>query len=462
MTPQQRKTTAPPAKATKKSPAKKAPAAAKKAPAKAAAKKTAAKATAALPSSLSPAKRARAQRAIEEMVVAIEEANEEAAEAQEAAEIAAAATEAAAEAAGVELPELLPDVTGKFGRPGQPINRKTPFIIGFEAAFGVAIAYAILTAIVSVTQVLILIIVALFLAIGMEPAVKWLEKRNIRRGFSVAIVLFSLLGGTAGFIAAAIPPLTKQGQELVKELPNDLERLRDNKTLRDLDNRYHVIENLKKRADEGPTLGLKAVGGVFGFGKALLGAVFSVITVITLMIYFITNFNGVRDTMLRLVPLSRRTRVALITDEVLARVGGYVLGNLATSVVAGVTSLIVLEILGVPYAFALALLVAITDLIPLVGATIGAVICTAVAFFHGTTEGLIALVFFVAYQQFENFVVVPNVMRKTVDVSPLVTIVAALIGGSLLGILGALLAIPIAAALQLILGEVVFPRQEKA
>lgn len=435
------------------------PAARKSSPAKTSATKApAAKAA----TRTTAAKASRAKRAIEEMVEALEDANEEAEEAAVAAQIAVEATEKAAEEAGVELPELLPDVTGKFGRPGQPIDRRTPFLIGFEAAFGVAIAYALLQAIVTVRQVLILILVSLFLAIGVEPAVRWLEGKRIKRGLSVTIVLIALLGSTAGFVAAAVPPLTSQAKQLVQELPDDLERLRDNKTLRDLDDRYHIIGNLKKRADEGPTLGLKAVGGVFGFGKAVLGAVFSILTVVTLLIYFVTNFSGVRDTMLRLVPLSRRTRVALITDEVLNRVGGYVLGNLATSVVAGLTSLVVLEILGVPYAFALALLVAVFDLIPLVGATIAAAICSAIAFFDSPTTGVITLIFFLIYQQVENFVVVPAVMRKTVDVSPLVTIVAALIGGSLLGVLGALLAIPIAAALQLILGEVVFPRQEKA
>ena len=439
------------------------PPAPRKSPNKASAKKTPAKKSAA---PKQPAKRTRRTppgadpliRALE----ALEVASEEAEEAAEAAERAAEATEAAALAADLELPELLPDVTGKFGRPGMPINRRTPFLIGLEAAFGVAIAYAIMQAIVSVTQVLILILVALFLAMGLEPAVRWLEHKRIKRAASVAIVLVAMLGGTAGFVAAAVPPLTKQARQLVTQLPDDLEKLRENKTLRDLDNRYHVIDNLKKHATEGPTLGLKAVGGVFGFGKAVLGALFSILTVVTLMIYFIINFTGVRDTMLRLVPLSRRTRVALITDEVLNRVGGYVLGNLATSAVAGISSLVVFAVMGVPYAFALALLIAITDLIPLVGATIGAAVCTLIAFFHSSTAGVVMLIFFVAYQQFENFVLVPKVMQKTVDVSPLVTIVAALIGGSLLGVLGALLAIPIAAALQLILGEVVFPRQEKA
>lgn len=354
-----------------------------------------------------------------------------------------------------------PDEYGEYGRPGRPINRRTPFLIGLEGAFGVALAYVIVQGIATVRSVLVLIVVALFLAIGLQPAVVFLERRKIKRGIAVGIVLFGLVASFGGFIAAAVPPLTSQATQLTAKLPADLERLRENKTVRDLDNRYHFIEKIKAKANEGPTLGLKAVGGVLGFGKAVLGLLFSVLTVFTLLLYFLANFDEIRDTGLRLVPSSRRKRVALITDEILARVGGYVLGNLATSLVAGVASLIVFEVVGVPYAVALSLLVAITDLIPLVGATIGAVVCTTVALFHSVTVGVIVLIFFVIYQQFENFVLVPKVMQKTVSVSPVVTIVAALIGGSLLGILGALLAIPIAAAFQLILGEVVFPRQER-
>jgi predicted PurR-regulated permease PerM len=403
-----------------------------------------------------PAKRA-AARAVSKATHAAEDAADEVVL---AAEAAARATEAAAIAADLDLPELLPDETGKFGRLGPPVNRRTPFFIGFDAAIGVALAYGLIEAMVSVRQVLVLIVVALFLAIGLEPVVKVLERNRVRRGFSVLIVLVLLFGGVGGIVAAATPPIARQAHQLSTQLPNDLEKLRNNKTLRDLDNRYHFVETLKKHAD--PTLGVKAVGGVIGVGKELLGAVFSFVTVLVLLTYFIANFNAVRDTGLRLVPLSRRPRFALIADEVLARVGGYVLGNIATSLLAGVLVLILFLILGVPYSGALAILVAIFDLIPLVGATLAAIVCCLVAFFHSVPAGITAVIFFVVYQQLENHVVVPRVMKKTVSVSPLVTIIATLIGGSLLGIVGALLAIPIAAALQLILGEVVFPRQQKS
>jgi predicted PurR-regulated permease PerM len=154
--------------------------------------------------------------------------------------------------------------------------------------------------------------------------------------------------------------------------------------------------------------------------------------------------------------------VGLIADEALRRVGGYVLGNLATSVVAGVTTLIFLEILRVPYAVALALFVAVLDLVPLVGATIAAVIVSAVALFHSLPVGIATIIFFVIYQQFENYVLVPRIMKRTAEVSPLATVVAALIGGTLLGIVGALLAIPVAAAIQIVVDEVVVPRQDEA
>lgn len=358
-------------------------------------------------------------------------------------------------------PSADPHEIGPYGRPGKPVNRRTPFMVGLEGAFGVGVAYALYSAVSSVRSVLVLIVMALFLAIGLHPAVAFLQRRRMSKLWAVTVVMAGLLLGFGGFVATAVPALTSQAKQLSAQLPDDLQKLRSNATIRKLDDRYHFIEKIKSKASQGPTLGLKAVGGVLGFGKAVLGVLVSVITVVSLLIYFLANFEAMRDTGLRLVPSSRRTRVSLITDEILNRVGGYVLGNIATSLMAAVASLIVFQIVGVPYAIALALLVAIADLIPLVGATIGAVVCSAVAFFQGITQGIVVVIFFVIYQQLENHIVVPRVMLKTIAVPPVVTIVAALIGASLLGILGALLAIPIAAAVQLILSEVVFPRQEK-
>jgi predicted PurR-regulated permease PerM len=154
--------------------------------------------------------------------------------------------------------------------------------------------------------------------------------------------------------------------------------------------------------------------------------------------------------------------VALLGDEILVRIGGYVGGQLTVSLIAGVTSYTFLQITRIPYALALALIVTVTDLIPLIGATIGAVLVTLVGFLTGVPEGIACAIFFLVYQQVENYLIAPRVMKRSVDVQPAVTIVAALIGGTLLGVVGAVLAIPAAAAISLIVREVVLPRQEQS
>jgi predicted PurR-regulated permease PerM len=354
------------------------------------------------------------------------------------------------------------DTDHPLGVPGQPLRGFSPFRIGFAGAIGGTGAYLVLTAVVAVREVLVLIVVAAFLTVGLEPAVAYLMRRGMRRTLATAIVLLTLLALLCGFVAALVQPIAAQATDLVHQFPAYLERLQSNHVIASLDKRYHVIDQVRRRTQEGPTLGLQAIGGVLGVGKAVLSAVFSVLTVTILMAYFLANFHDIKRESLRLVPRSRRPRVGLIMDEVLRRIGGYVLGNLATSLIAGVVAFAVLEILRVPYALALALLVAIFDLVPLVGATIAALVCTLVAFFVSLPVGIITGVFFMAYQQFENYILVPRVMKRTVDVSPLASIVAALVGGTLLGVVGALLAIPAAAAISLVLGEVIYPRQDEA
>ena len=160
------------------------------------------------------------------------------------------------------------------------------------------------------------------------------------------------------------------------------------------------------------------------------------------------------------MPRSRRARVSLIGDEVLNRVGGYVAGAVVVALIAGVASLVWVSSLGIPYPLALALIVTLTDVIPLIGATIGAVIVTTVAFFVSLPVGIATGIFFLVYQQLENYLIYPRVMSRSVDVNPAAAIVGALIGGTLLGFVGALLAVPATAAIQLILREVLVPRQD--
>jgi predicted PurR-regulated permease PerM len=358
--------------------------------------------------------------------------------------------------AGVD--ELFP-----FGRPGRPLTKGHPFVFGFYGALGVLAAYILLQALSNARQVIILIVVALFLAVGLNPGVEALERIGISRRWSVLLVFLALVGFFVGFGFAIVPPLSQQTSAIIHNLTSGngyLEQLQANPKLQDLDHRYHLLQKART-ALQSKDLGTRAANGVVGVGQVVLNGVFSTLTVLILTLYFLTSLPSITGFMYRLAPRSRRARVALLGDEILARIGGYVAGNLLISLIAGVLAYVFLLIVGVPYALALALLVAITDLIPLVGATIGAAFVTGLSFFSGVWTGIAAGIYFVIYQQVENYIIQPRVMKRSVDVQPAVTIIAALIGGALLGMIGALLAIPAAAAVALILREVVMPRQEQ-
>jgi len=362
---------------------------------------------------------------------------------------------------GVRRIEAQVDEDNPLGRPGRPISRRHPFIIAFVASLGVASAALLVDAVINARQVLVLLLVAAFLAVGLDPAVTWLVKRaGLRRSLAVLVISVAALGFFGGFVAAVAPPIARQSTDLVHNAPEYISRLDKNPTFHRLDSRYHLLDKVKQRAQKG--VDINALGGVFGVGRAILGIVASTLTIIILTIYFLANMPAIKGVAYRAVPRSRRARVGLLTDEILGRVGGYVLGNLATSLVAGLTSFVWLVAWGVPYPVALGMFVAITDLIPLIGATLGAIGVTVVALFHGIPTGIATFAFYLAYQQFENYVLQPRVMKKTVDVAPVVTIVAALLGAAMLGIIGALIAVPLAAGVQLIMTEVLFPRQDEA
>jgi predicted PurR-regulated permease PerM len=358
--------------------------------------------------------------------------------------------------------EAQADEDNPFGRPGRPLSRRSPFRVAFTAALGVALAYALVQAVVAVRSVLILLLISAFLAIGLNPAVEALERRGMSRGRSVGVVLVGVLLFFVGFGFAVVPPIIDQVSQLIDKAPDYVHDLENNRRVASLDDRFHFLNKAHEYVSHPENLGTKLFGGVLGVGKVVFSAFFSTLTVLILTLYFLSNLPSIKASAYRAIPRSRRARVGLLADEILERVGGYVAGALVIAACAGVTTFIVLLIFHVPYPVALAMLVAITDLIPLIGATIGAVVVSLVSFFVSTKTGVIVAVYYAAYQQFENYVLYPHVMKRSVDVSPAVTVVAVLIGGSLLGVLGALLAIPIAAAVQLVMQEVVIPRQDEA
>ncbi len=353
------------------------------------------------------------------------------------------------------------DDENPYGVPGRPLAARSPFRVAFTAALGVALAYGLVTALIAVQSVLLLLLTAAFLAIGLNPAVEALMRRGMRRGFAVGLVLLGVLAFFTGFGFAVVPPIVDQAQEFIdKGAPAFLAQLQDNERIADLDRRFGLLERAEQTLENPERLGVSAAGGVLGVGKVVFGAFASALTILIVTLYFLANLPSIKARAFRLVPRTRRARVGLLADEILTRVGGYVAGAVSIAALAAVTTFLLLRALGVDYAVALSMLVFLTGLIPLIGATIGAFFVVIVALFTSVQAGVIVAVWYLIYQQVENYLLYPRIMQRSVNVSPAATVVAVLIGGSLLGVLGALLAIPIAAAVQLVVEEVVAPRQD--
>jgi predicted PurR-regulated permease PerM len=350
--------------------------------------------------------------------------------------------------------------TGGLGRPGEPLNRRSPFFVGLAGAAGVAVTYGLAELLIRARSVLVLIGLALFIAVGLDPAVTWLTRRRIPRWAAVTTILLVVTGVLAAFLAAAIPPLANQATALAHELPHYLHTLKDhNSQLGRLNTRYHIEQRLSRLLS---TKGSALIGGVLGAGALVLSTAASLLAVAVLVVYFLAAMPRIKMFAYRLAPQSRRTRVILIGDEIFTKVGGYVLGNFLTSVIAGVGTYIWLLVFSVPYPVLLGLLVALLDLIPVIGSTVGGAIVSLVALTVSLPVALATLGFYIAYRLAEDYLIVPRILGRTVQVPAVVTVVAVLIGGALMGIIGALVAIPVAAALRLLLHEVAFHRLDSS
>ncbi|GAB3786698.1 AI-2E family transporter [Nocardioides ungokensis] len=347
-----------------------------------------------------------------------------------------------------------------LGEPGAPLSRRSPFVIGFFAGLGLFLAWTLGGVIVSLSSVLIEIVVALFLAAGLNPLVEWFERRGMRRSFAVLTVISGVILALALFLVAIVPVITDQVTAISQTAPDWLTSFQRNHWVRNLDRQYDVIDKVKSYVSDGKFVsGL--FGGVLGIGLAVLSVVLNSFVVTVMTLYFLASLDRTKHALYGLAPASRRDRVTKLGDEIIKRVGGYVSGAFIVALCAGISSLVFLFVVGMgQYAVALAFVVALLDVIPMIGATIGAVIVTAIGFATDPKIGLICIVFYVVYQQLENYVIYPRVMSKSVDVPGAVTVIAALIGASLLGVVGALLAIPTAAAILMLTREVFLRRQD--
>ena len=301
------------------------------------------------------------------------------------------------------------------------------------------------------------ILIATFLAVALSSPVNWLEQ-HMKRGFAIAIVFLGLLAVPVMLGALILPPFVREATNLANDAPKyarDVsEFVQDNETLRKLNEDYDITQKLQDEAGKLPDKLGGAAKTLSDVGVTIVNSIFQLVTILILTAFMLGGGRKWIDSALELQPPERRVRLRRSLDHIGKAVSGYVSGVLLQATVAGLLSYLVLRILGVPFAAPLAVLVFFFDLIPLVGATIAAVLIGIVTVFNDfPTVTIIWTIWSIVYQQVENSVLQPQIQRRTVNVHPFVTLVAVLFGANLLGIAGALVAIPVAASIQILLRE---------
>jgi predicted PurR-regulated permease PerM len=334
------------------------------------------------------------------------------------------------------------------------------------AVLGIVLAVAALLQVLWLArQVLTWILIAVFLALALDPAVSFLQRRGIRqRGIAIGTTYLIVAGAIIVIGATFIPTLVDEVNNFVDAVPGYVEDLTKGRgRLGFLERDYHIVERAREAVAGVEISRILGVSGTaVAVTRGVITAIAALITIIVLTFFMLLEGPRIIERVLSLVPEERRPRWRMVGRQIYATIGGYVAGALTIALVAGFTTAMLLSVLSVSYAIALALLVAILDLIPLAGATIGAVVVSTVAFLdRGVTVGLIVVVWFIVYQQVENHALYPLVYSRTIALSPLTILIAVLIGASLAGVLGALAAIPIAGTIQVVLIEWLRGRQQE-
>ncbi|WP_460943902.1 AI-2E family transporter [Okibacterium endophyticum] len=356
---------------------------------------------------------------------------------------------------------------GRRGKtPQVSVTVRRAFVIGFVGALGALGAFALGDALGSISTILIYITAALFVALALDPLVSWLERRRIARPVGIAIVFTVFAAAVAGAIVLVIPTLVRQGSELVDAVPGYVANLQSEGWFVDLNTQLSGFVDLDKVLDavqafvSDPNNWLAVAGGVFRVGEGIANGVLGTVTVLILTLYFLASLDGMKQGAASLVPRSSRTGFLTVTDQIMDSVGGYVNGMIILAAINAVLGFIVMTIVGVPFAAPLALAVFALAIVPLVGSVLATVLVTVVALFNSPTTAVIILIYYLVYMQIEAYVMTPRIMNKAVSVPGALVVIGALAGGTMLGILGALIAVPVTASILIIVKQVVVPRQD--
>lgn len=402
-----------------------------------------------------------AEKAVDQVIDDADRAEAAADSAEESARSAADIADRIDDATDLVVDEATPAPYVPVEPNTQPLLlRHSPFKIGFFGALGALVAIFLSEQLLSISSILVLLVMSMFLAIGLNPVVEFFMRRGLRRGLSVLLVLVVVISVLALFVGAIAPVISEQIAQITRNAPGWLDDLQANEQVQKLDDKYDVIAKARDYIQNGD-FGQRVFGGALGVGLRVLSAVANSLIVIVLMIYFLASLPSIKHATYSLAPASKRPRVSELGDRIIRATGSYVAGAFLVALCAGLSTLVFSFIVGLgAYAFALAFVVGLFSLIPVVGAFVSGALMTLLALTVSPTVALVALVYYVAYQQVESYFIYPRIMKKSVDIPGSVTVVAALVGGSLMGVIGALLAVPVAAALLLLHREVFLKRQD--
>ncbi|MEV4349102.1 AI-2E family transporter [Actinoplanes sp. NPDC049596] len=332
------------------------------------------------------------------------------------------------------------------------VARRTLVVIGLVLA-----TLLVLLLIRATSQVLTWILIAVFFAVALHPAVNWVERRAAfgKRWLATLLVFLLALILIGGLVTLFLVPLIKEGLQVAQDFPKIIEDARSGRgPVGGLIERYNLFQYAQDHADQfrqyASGLGAPTLGLLRGAATSVAG----IVTIFVLAYLMVLEAHKVVNGFLALFDEKVAERIRRVGHDCAKTVTGYITGNLLISIICGALTYAVLAVMGVPYAGLIALFVGLVDLIPLVGATLGAVVATLAAFVESTTAGIVVIVFFVLYQQLENHLLQPLIFARTVKVNPLTVLIAILIAVELAGILGALLAIPVAGIVQIIARDI--------
>lgn len=346
-----------------------------------------------------------------------------------------------------------------------------PFRVAFVATLGVGLGLVLLTSIQTLSTILLYVGTALFLSLGLDPVVGWLERRRLPRWAAVLITILGVLAAFAGIILMVLPIIIEQVGQLVVAITKAIEQgtwVDDLKAWIQgifpnlkVDEVFSYVEDWIQQnlSDIGGSIG----AGVLTIGASIIAGLTGAFIVLILTIYFTASTPSLKKSVYQLVPASKRPRFIDLAEQITDSVGYYVIGQLSLGVINGVLSAIFLTIIGAPFPAVLAVIAFFFSIIPLVGTLTGStiIVLTCLGLAETPTTALIAAIYYLIYMQIEAYVISPRIMNRAVSVPGAVVVIAALAGGALLGLLGALVAIPVAASILIIYRQVVIPRQNE-